>query len=59
MENEKIYNWVKDNIVSSFTIWQLECCKVLIELFKKKYPEHNITELELLLFDQKNKINYV
>ena len=58
MEENKCYNWVMDNILSSVTIWQLECCQVLIELLAKKYPEVNTTELELLLFRQKDKINY-
>lgn len=36
---EQSFNWIKDNIESCLTQFQLDCCWILIDLFDKKYGD--------------------
>lgn len=50
------FHWVRSCILSSTRLFHLESCKVLIELFEKKYEARDFNEADLYADDLKNEL---
>lgn len=55
----KSFDWVKNAIDSSTNIFNIECCKNLIDLFMAKFNNNKLeSELLLILFEKQQQLNY-